>query len=165
MAPIARTSLGVNPRHPETPLTRHTNLYVEPREVTALGPAEVQAPPRHRSMRRRTPWLRLGRRFARATRVATPSPLRRLEAPLASLGELKRSAYSRRGERGEAGSRRASGLGGRAGGLERDRRRGTSAVHTRGSGLLGAGSCGAGGAGGRRTWHVNLRHLAAPATV
>ena len=38
------------------------------------------------------------RRFARATRVATPSPLRRLEAPLASLGELKRSAYSRRVE-------------------------------------------------------------------
>ena len=140
MAPIgiiARTSLGVNPRHPETPFTRdpppkNTSLCREPREVTALGPEEVQAPPRHRGMRRRTPWLRLGRRTTRATRVATPSPLRRLEAPLASLGELKRSAYLRRGERGEAGSRRASGLGGRAGGRERDRRRGTSAVHTRG---------------------------------
>ena len=74
-------------------------IYVEPREATALGPEEVQAPPRHRSIRRRTPWLRLGRRFTRATRVATTSPLRRLEALLASLGEFKRSAYSRRGER------------------------------------------------------------------
>ena len=110
--------------------------------MTALSPEEVQAPPRHRGMHRRTPWLRLGRRTTRATRVATPSPLRRLEALLASLGELKRSAYLRRGERGEAGSRRASGLGGRAGGRERDRGGEARARCTRGGGQGGLwGSC------------------------
>ena len=38
----------------------------------------------------------------------------------------------RLGERGEAGSRSASGLGGRAGGHEREARRGTSTARTRG---------------------------------
>ena len=133
MAPIARTSLGVNPRHPETPLTRHTCIFMSNR-----GRRQPSAPRKSKRLHGTAayagapPGCALAAGSPARPRVATPSPLRRLEAPLASLGELKRRAYSRRGERGEAGSRRASGLGGRAGGRERDRRRGTSAVHPRG---------------------------------
>ena len=51
-------------------------------------------------MRRRTPWLRLGRRTTRATRVATPSPLRRLEAPLWRAWASSNGATTHDGGRG-----------------------------------------------------------------
>ena len=81
----------------------------------------------------------LSARQARAGHAVATAPL---GAPLSTLGEVKRSfksAYTRGGARGEAGSRRASGRGGRP----------LRAQTRRGAGRKRGACAGAGGAGYR----------------
>ena len=134
MAPIARTSLGVNPRHPETPLTRHTCIFMSNR-----GRRQPSAPRKSKRLHGTAAYAGAppGCALAAGSPARPGWPRRRRCVALKRCWRAWASSngaptHERRGGRGEAGSRRASGLGGRAGGRERDRRRGTSAVHTRG---------------------------------
>ena len=105
-----------------------------------------RAPEWREKSRRRGPWASPraperspSPRGPRRRRCALAAPL---DAPLSTLGEVKgalESAYTRCGERGEAGSRRASGLGGRS----------LGAQTRRGAGRKRGACAGAGGAGYR----------------
>ena len=106
----------------------------------------------------------LSARPARAGHAVATAPL---GAPLSTLGEVERpleSAYTRGGARGEAGSRRASRLGGRLLGAQTrrgaGRKRGACAC-AGGAGYRGASGaaipCG-GGAGGRTPWRPHQEY-------